>query len=512
MMNPADFKTRGGAVRLWTGRKQIISITSALLFAGQCIAEPVWPQFRGPNGQGVSTLTAPPSGFGLSSNLLWSIAMPPGHSSPVIAGGRIFLTSFDGGKLHTLAVDQRSGKLLWRKAAPAGVIEPVHEFASPAAPSPLATEDRVVVHFGSCGLLCYDFAGRELWSVPLPTPKSTYGTSSSPIRVGSTAVIVLDSNDKTSRLLAVNLADGSTAWETARPLSGAGWATPMLWEHGGGSEIIVPGARRLISYDSRSGRDLWWMDGYSPETISVPVAGEGLLFVSSSGLAGPPTEGFESMSWAEMAKLDRNGDGVIQKAEVPADFRFTLRPELPPDHPGRYVPGLFAKMFDGVDGNRDGTLTEAEFTAFVKQWGARAKPSLKAIRPGGSGDVAKSHVAWQLAKGIPEIPSPLFHRGRIYLVRDGGFLTCAKAATGELLFQERVGAEGSYCASPVAVGNLIFLASHNGVLVCIDAAEGQLHVLARNNLGERIWATPALADGTIYVRTEKHLYAFSESH
>jgi len=167
-------------------------------------------------------------------------------------------------------------------------------------------------------------------------------------------------------------------------------------------------------------------------------------------------------------------------------------------------------MFDSVDGNRDGELTETEFAVFVKQYSARSSPSLKAIRPGGKGDVTKSHVAWQMSRGIPEIPSPLYYRGRIYMVRDGGFVTCVKAATGEMLFQERIGAPGSFCASPVAAGDQIYLASHSGVVVCLSAAGEQLQVLARNDLGEKIWSTPALSTGTIHVRTEKHLYAFSE--
>ena len=486
----------------------LAAVGLALTLVGRCLGEADWPQFRGPNGQGISTLAAPPASFGLSSNLLWATQIPPGHSSPVIVGNRIFLTALEAGKLQTIALDRTTGKILWQQPAPAKVIESVHVFASPASSTPLADADRIIVYFGSFGLLCYDHDGKQLWARPLPTPKSTYGTACSPIRVGQTAVIVLDSNDRKSKLLAVNLADGTTAWETARPLCTSGWATPMLWDHDGKSEIIVPGARRLIAYDSRSGKDLWWVDGFPPETINVPVAGDGLLFVSAAGLGGPPTERFETMTWQEMLKLDRDGDGKIQKAEVPADFRFTLRPELPPDNPGRYLPVLFRSMFGSVDGNRDGALTEAEFAAFVKQWSMRTTPSLKAIRPGGSGDVTKSHVAWQLHKGIPEIPSPLYYRGRLYMVRDGGFLACAKAATGQLLFQNRVGAQGAYCASPVAAADRIFLASHNGVVVCIDAASEQLKVLARNDLEEKIWATPALGDGTIYVRTEKHLYAF----
>lgn len=489
----------------WTAALLVVAVSCTLVPFG---AWADWAQFRGPNGSGVATGSEPPASFGPSNHLSWSTQIPPGHSSPAIAGARVYLTAFEAGKLETLALDRRTGRILWRKPAPPASIEPFHEFASPASPSPLADAERVVVYFGSFGLICYDREGRELWSRALPTPKNTYGTSASPIRVGNTAVVVLDSNDKASRLLAVNLSDGAIAWETPRPLFASGWATPMVWEHDGMSEIVVLGARRLTAYDSRTGQDRWWVDGYSPETISVPVAGEGMLFVSSAGLGGPPSEGFETMRWAEMVLLDRNGDGKVQKDEVPPDFRYVLRPELPPDNPGRHQPTPFRRMFDSVDGDRDGALTETEFAAFVKGAGARATPTLRAIRPGGKGDASKTHIAWQFARGIPEIPSPLFHRGRIYMARDGGFVTCVRASTGEMLYQERIGAPGSMCASPVASGDHIYLSSHQGTVVCLDASSENFKVLSRNELSEKIWATPALDDGTLYVRTDKHLFAF----
>jgi outer membrane protein assembly factor BamB len=479
---------------------------ACLVLAGEATAS--WPQFRGPNGQGVSQASPPPAQFGHTSHRLWSTSLPPGHSSPVWQGNRIVLTAFEDGKLLTIGLDTATGNECWRRVAPAVDLEKVHAFSSPATPTPLAADGRFVVYFGSFGLLGYDADGEELWRHPLPTPRSQYGTSSSPVRVGDTAVLVLDSDDRASRIIAINLADGSLAWETPRPLATAGWSTPVLWEHAHGSEIVVLGARRLMAYASGTGADAWWLDGYSPETIGVPVIGDGLLFVSSSGLAGPPTEGFKSMNWEEMLPLDRNRDGLVQREEIPENFRFTLRPELPEDHPGRHLPVPFHRLFGNVDGNQDGALSEEEFQTFINQWGARAKPSLRAIRPGGRGDITTSHVAWESDRGIPEIPSPLYHRGRLYLVRDGGFITCVRAATGELLYQERVGAPGSYSASPVAAGNHVYLASHNGVVICLAADTDELETLARNELGEKIWATPALGDGVIYVRTEGRLHAF----
>lgn len=488
------------------------SVCFALMTARLSMAEiPTdWPQFRGANGQGVIATAPPPAMFGLNSNLLWKTAMAPGHSSPVVIGGRLFLTTFDEGRLHTVALDASTGVLLWKAAVPARSIERVHSFASPATPTPTATASRVVSYFGSYGLICHDHSGSEIWKRPFPTPKNTYGTSTSPIRAGDRVVVVMDSNDKTSKIMALNLADGTTAWEAPRPLASSGWATPMVWEQDDHAEIVVLGSRRLHGYDASNGKELWWVDGYSTETISVPVTGNGVLFVSSAGLAGPPSERYEPMTWKEMLPLDKDGDGLVEKSEMPDDFRFVIRPELPPEHPGRFLPNSFRSMFDSVDGNRDGRLSEAEFLVFAKQWSARAAPSLKAIRARGSGDVTQTHVIWQLTRGIPEIPSPMYAMGRIYLVRDGGFVACVDSNTGELMYQERVGAPGSYCASPVGAGDRIFFASHNGIITCISSMSKQLEVLGKSDLGERIWATPALSDRTFYVRTEKSMYAFRE--
>src|SRR5581483_6631653 len=122
----------------------------------------LWPQFRGPDGTGAApdgpTL---PIRFGPTENVIWKTPLPVGHSSPCIWGDRIFLTGFDpeAKKLETLALDRRTGEILWRRAAPAKTIERVHEISNPATSTPAADGERVYVYFGSFGLLCYDFAG-----------------------------------------------------------------------------------------------------------------------------------------------------------------------------------------------------------------------------------------------------------------------------------------------------------------------------------------------------------------
>ncbi len=107
------------------------------------------------------------------------------------------------------------------------------------------------------------------------------------------------------------------------------------------------------------------------------------------------------------------------------------------------------------------------------------------------------------------MPSPLYYRDRIYVVRDGGLASCLDAKTGRLLYRERLRAEGAYFASPVAGDGKVYFSSKNGVVVVVEAGD-KFKVLARNELSEPISATPALVDNKLYVRTENHLYAFGE--
>ena len=139
---------------------------------------------------------------------------------------------------------------------------------------------------------------------------------------------------------------------------------------------------------------------------------------------------------------------------------------------------------------------------------AKAGNALLAIRPGGRGDITTTHVAWKSTRSLPYVSSPLFYEGRVYTMKNGGLASCYDAKTGKVFYQdERVGAPGDYYSSAVAAAGNIYVASQNGVVVVLRAGE-QFEVLARNELGEQIMATPAIVDGKIYLRTEKQFFAF----
>jgi outer membrane protein assembly factor BamB len=161
------------------------------------------------------------------------------------------------------------------------------------------------------------------------------------------------------------------------------------------------------------------------------------------------------------------------------------------------------------DHDKNGIITEQEWMRTMAGFAAMSQPYLAAIRSGATEDAGTSHVAWEIRRGIPETPSLLYHRERLYLLRDGGLLTSLEAATGKELFQGRIGASGQYIASPIAAGDKILAASVPGVVTVIQVAD-ELKALARNHFRERIYATPAVVENRIYLRTAIHLYALGE--
>ena len=143
-----------------------------------------WPQFRGPNGSGIADGQKPPIDFGPDKNVKWEVKAPSGLSSPIVAGDNLVITAFEGGKLFTVAYNRADGKEAWRKEAPAKKIESYFKASgSPASCTPATDGERIVAYFGSCGLICYDLAGKELWKYELPPTVTAgdFGSGSSPI-------------------------------------------------------------------------------------------------------------------------------------------------------------------------------------------------------------------------------------------------------------------------------------------------------------------------------------------
>ena len=194
---------------------------------------------------------------------------------------------------------------------------------------------------------------------------------------------------------------------------------------------------------------------------------------------------------------DRDGDSLIRKEEFPEDLTIVLRPEM---NEGRGTTNL-KKWFNGYDTNKDTFLdrTEWEKSAEVFQE-FMSLAGLVAIKLGNSGDITATGLLWREIKAVPEVPSPLYYDGLAYMIKNGGIASCMNAKTGELLYRQRLGATGPYFSSPIVANGRIYIASLRGTVTVFEAGN-QLKILAKNELGEDISATPAVIDGTLYLRT-----------
>jgi outer membrane protein assembly factor BamB len=392
-------------------------------------------------------------------------------------------------------------------------MERTHDFSNPAAPTPAADKQQVVFYFGSFGLMCFSHEGKELWRKELPAPVSRgkYGSSTSPILFRNLVVQTLDTDEGGSRLLAVNLSSGETTWETPRPFHAAGWSTPAIWDREGQPAIVVLGSRKVVAYDPVKGTELWSADGFPVETVPSIAIGDGLVFACAAGMGGRSNPEFEGVHWSDLLELDQNHDGKLQKSEIPKDYKLVQRPELPKDHPGRILPFPFLMFFDQLDEDKDGAVTEEEWNTTMSSFFSRFDtPTVTALHPGGTKTNQEARVAWKRSRGAPEIPTPLYYNHKLFVVRDGGILQCLEATSGTVLYDDRLDVGGGYAASPIAADGRVYLSSQSGTITVVDARAKGLKVLARNALGEKITATPALVENLIYVRTDRHLFAFGQ--
>ena len=467
-----------------------LGLAVALLTTNLFAAESWWPQFRGPNCSGVSETATPPAAFGPGTNQLWKVAVPGGMSSPVVWGDRIFLTTFDAGQLEVHCYARKDGKQLWKRAVPADKLEEFHPTeGSPAASSCATDGQRVVSYFGSFGLICHDFAGHELWRYPLPMAQTAggFGTGGSPTLAGGLVVLNRDMI-KGCALLAVDLKTGKRAWETPRPDVSQSYGSSMFWQHDGIEEIVMSGSLKLKAYDPKTGAERWSLAGLPSFTCTTPVVGDGLLFFAgwSPGKSDQPMPSFAETA----ANFDKNKDGAITPDEV------------------KGTP--MESFFRAQDLNGDGKIT-AEDVDGMKAMMSRGENVLVAVRPGGQGELGASHVAWKQTRGLPYVPSPLYYRGHVYLVKDGGMVSCYDAKTGQPAYQqERLSALGNYYASPIAADGRIIVASLDGKVTIFAAGGDAPKILHQADFKERIATTPALVGNQIYVRTPTALYAFGK--
>lgn len=446
-----------------------------------------WPQLRGPDGAGLCpSCGSLPTEFGTQKNILWKTDLPDGKSSPVLVGDRIFLTASEGDDLITICLNRATGKVLWKQSIRAPRREAHHTLNHPAAPTAVSDGKSVYVFFADLGLVAYDFRGRQRWQLPLGPFNSQHGIVASPIYSDGKVVLVCD-QDTNAYIIAVDADTGKIAWKAPRDVIN-GYSTPVIHRPARGpAQVIVPGSYQLTAYSITDGEVLWFVRGLTCQPKSAPIIAGDTLYFNGWTPGNDTGQQVDLPTFAEVAAaVDRNHDRKLAQSELPQAWQPT-------------------GTWRAVDLDRDGFLDEREWTFFRTRRAARN--GLLAVKLGGSGDVTDSHVLWRYEKSLPDVPAPLVYEGIVFLIRSGGIATTLNAQTGKVLKQGRLtGALEDYYASPIGVDGKVYIPSEHGKVVVLRA-KGDWEILAINEFDSDIYATPAISEGTMYVRTRSALYA-----
>lgn len=446
-----------------------------LVFLGICglAAGEDWTRFRGPNGSGVSKDKGFPAEVGKSKNLVWRTPVRPGKSSPVLTKRHVFLTSFEGGTLYTQCFDRKTGKMLWEREEKRPRDPIANRLNHPAAITPVTDGENVYVFFKDYGFLSYDPAGKLRWKTPVGFVDNTMGLGTSPILAGDLVVLVADQVEG-SYIMALDRRNGETRWKKPRE-EGEGWGTPLLH----GPDVVTASRGQVAAYTPANGKRTLDFSGIATTIVGSPILDGDTLYVFGYGSETPAPFA------ARLARLDKNKDGKLSQDEYGDDA---------------FLAGI-AKYV----GNRDMVITEDEWNE--KQKNVMGPNCLMALRLEGG----KARELWRYDKNFTGvIPSVLLYEGVLYLVRNGGVLTSFEASTGKVIKQGRVeGALGGYSTSPVAAEGKVYLASEEGKVTVLRAG-GEWEVLSVSDLDEGCYATPALSEGQIFLRTDAALYCFAK--
>jgi len=475
-----------------------------------------WTQFRGPNGSGVSSTTGLPTEFGAGKNVVWKTALPPGHSSPVLTTDRIFVTGYskvdtrakenahtlsqaspiekENYKLVVIALDRQNGKILWQREVPRKITGRLQNVNNPASPSPVTDGANVYVFFQEFGLISFDANGKERWRHPLGPFNIFYGFGASPILVDDKVILPVDQDSPASYLIALDKNSGRVRWKVDRPVVISGYSTPIVYQpKQGPKQIVVPESFQLSAYSVADGKRIWWVRGLACEMKSIASHDAEHLYINGWGFPqNQPGQQVATIPWEEaLPKYDKNGDRQIAKIEISGAEKMDK---------------MLGGAFEAFDMDRDEKLNPKDWEVFRAMMAS--ENGLLAIKMGGVGDQTATAIRWRYTKPVPQVPSTLLYKGVLYMINDSGILLSFDPATGNVIKQGRLhGAIDKYFSSPVAADDKVFLVGQGGQVSVLKAA-GEWEVLKVNELDDEVFATPAIADGRIYIRTRSAMYAF----
>ena len=450
-----------------------------------------WPQFRGPNATGISTESKNlPVEFSHDSGVLWSAEVGEGIACPVISRGRVVITAMTGEEtLAVICFDAKGGEELWRQEIETGPLPAITPPNTQASSTPATDGERAYVYFSTLGVMAFDLDDGDLaWThkTPLPYYLLEWGAAHSPI-VFEDLVVLAQDDDLAPFVVALDKQTGDVRWRTPRPDMLGGYSLPVICTANGQTDVVIAGSGKLKGYDPKTGKERWTCNTLLRTIMTTPAVQDDTIYISvqSYGDTGRVLK-FALLQWK-----DTNQDGKLTKDEFDESF--------------------YAK-FDKGDKNKDGVLIDDEIDAAFQSPDNMVGGGniIQAIRGGGRGDVTESHMVWNIENTSPSnIASPLVTEGRLFVVKKGGISACFDTANGETVWmKKRIRNLGNYYASPIAGDGKIYVMGENGYMTVLEQGP-KLKVLAKNDLGDSCVATPAIADGRIYVRTLNKLFCFS---
>lgn len=451
-----------------------------------------WPQFRGHNAAGISRESKNlPTEFSHEEKVLWSLDLGEGIACPVVADGKVITTTMsDDQTFGVFCLEAATGKELWRREFDTGATPAIMPPNAQASSTPATDGKRVYIYFSTLGMLSLDLTnGKTVWTHPIPEPFYLlgWGAAHSPI-VYKDLVIFNQDDDLSPFMIALDKRTGELRWKTPRPEMLAGYAVPVICKANGREDIVVAGSGKLKGYDPATGKQLWTCNTLLRTIMTSPAVADDLIYVSVQSYGDTD----RVLKYALLQWKDTNQDGKLSKDEFAKPFW---------------------EKFDRGDVNNDGFLVEDEIDAAFQAPSnmAGGGNTIQAVRGGGNGDVTKTHVVWNIDNTSPSnIASPLVDDGRVFVVKKGGISASFDALSGEEVWsKKRIRNFGNYYASPIAGDGKVYVMGENGFLVVLRQGP-KPEVLAKNDMGDSCIATPAIADGRIFVRTLHKLYCFSE--
>ncbi len=455
------------------------AIALALLFLASASAAEDWLRFRGANGTGVAGTQNLPLEFSAES-ALWTHEIPFGRSSPIVVGSVIVMTGASDDELVTVALDADTGEERWRRSVPRLRQDAVYSESGPSVATPVSDGRSVFVFFPEFGLVSYALDGEELWRHEMPPFDNYYGLASSPVLEGDVLILQCD-QQREPFIVALDKNEGELLWSKERAI-GESWSTPVILHPGSdGAAVVALGTFSVDAYAVRTGEQLFSVPGLGYGPVASPVLDGTRLFMSAvDGSGGIP-------STAAMFEHDEDGNAELSRSELE---KVNLQ-----------------SSFGWFDRDGDGIVTRAEYDETEKLYTSEDFGVVAVDLVGAEGPA----IAWREKRAVPYISSPILYRGVLFLIKDGGILTSLDAKTGDVLKRARIeGAAEPFFPSPVISDGRIYLTANSGK-VAVVSAEAEWELLALNDLDERIDASPAIADGRLFIRTRTRLMAFGST-